>query len=229
MGENTVAKRIKWILFGVVLFLPLFSVLIKKPHRTWEEGALPVSAVKKSTEVVATPTASPPPALTPADRRQDRLAAQILASKNDNDPRLDRDLKVLGDGAKFLLRQRYSALAAEGLNERGTLVFLLGRNITSAADMAFLDGVIQSQRCLGLADCAHADQAQSAEQEAHHSGANSVTLAYPQIVALKAIESYLAAGGSLSAEARATLDRALGAPDPMVARLAESLVARLGR
>jgi hypothetical protein len=239
--------HLKWILLGVVLILP-FAVYLIKPLGLPMGSSDEVSAVDKTKASGSTAVAGAAPvvsgseprgdtretvAISAEDRRQDRLVATILASKNDNDPRLDSELRVLGEGAKHLLKSRYKQTPAEGLNERGTLVFLLGRNMTSNNDMLFMMSVVGSPRCLSLGDCAHADGAQDAAHEAHHSGTNAITLAYPQIVALKAIESYLNRGGNdtaMLAAARASLAQAAHqAPDPLVAGYARSLLARLGQ
>lgn len=137
----------------------------------------------------------------------------ILRAKDDNDPRLDRDFNALSESAKARLRRRYGELPAEYLNERGTIVYLLGRNMRTAADWEFLRGVVAEEPCLSLADCTRAD--------AEGARGDEVTLAYPALVALKIAHRELAANGPQSGLARALADAALRAEAPALRRLAE--------
>lgn len=128
--------------------------------------------------------------ITPQDYKKAAILDQIIMTGNDNDPRLDRDLRKLSEGAKILFQQRYESLPGESLNERGTIVFLLGRNIQSEDDVEFLNEVLAEPPCLSMASCSQAAPP-SAKEDAHHEAGTSVTLAYPQLQSLKAFEAYL--------------------------------------
>src|SRR5207302_220894 len=78
---------------------------------------------------------------------------EILRSRNDNDPRLDADFNDLSAETKRRFREKYGALAPEKRNERGTVVYLLGRNINDDRDWDFLREVAGEPPCLSLSDC----------------------------------------------------------------------------
>ena len=73
---------------------------------------------------------------TPASLAKAQLATleEILGSRNDNDPRLDRGFVGLSPEARELFREKYRSLAPERRNERGTIVYLLGKNLQTADD-----------------------------------------------------------------------------------------------
>ncbi len=110
-------------------------------------------------------------------------------SKNDGDPRFKSELRDLSAPVKSALRTRYRHLPLEWRNARATLIFLLGREITSLEDAQFFVDVINEPQCLSLLDCRRSLSSADADSEA----TNPTTLAYPQIVALKSLERLLAA------------------------------------
>lgn len=162
---------------------------------------------------------------TPADFQQLHVLEQVLASKNDNDPRLDKDLRALTPAAKSLMRGRYGTTAPEKRNQRGTIVFLVGRELSSADDVNFLHSVLNEPPCLSLSNCSNEDKASMASDDHHHDGMNEVTLAYPQLVALKSIEAYLNQPGTteLTAALAAELDAARRSPVRKVASMADDI------
>ncbi len=111
----------------------------------------------------------------PVSARVRELEA-ILRSKNDNDPRLDTSFEGLSADEKRLFRAVYERLPRERRNERGTIVYLLGRNLSSPEDWAFYQAVVAEPPCLSLADCSRA---------ATGGDGDEVTLAYPALVALR--------------------------------------------
>jgi hypothetical protein len=178
-----------------------------------------------------TPVASSQASASRLDDDQLKLGIlnEVLASRNDNDPRLDRDLKILSPGARALLRARYAELAAEKRNERGTIVFLLGRHLESAQDFEFFQTVIAEQPCRSLKDCQSADAMDSNDHTGREMGID-VTLNYPQIVALKSLERLL--GGPMEAgqkqRAIGLLRQSMASPVPVVAKMARELYDRYG-
>ncbi|HXT01894.1 MAG TPA: hypothetical protein VN915_14560 [Elusimicrobiota bacterium] len=105
----------------------------------------------------------------------------ILLSRNDNDPRLDFDFNGLTPADKRAFRELYRETRREKRNERGTIVYLLGRNLTAPEDWAFLREVALEPPCLSLSDCSK-KPAPGSDEEAT---GDEVTLAYPSLVALR--------------------------------------------
>lgn len=136
-----------------------------------------------------TGTASVPAAVadshTPADIAAVTALTEILTSKNDNDARLDTAFNSLSPAAKTLFRDKYRTLAPEDRNGRGTIVYLLGKNLKDETDWAFLREVVSEPPCLSLADCA----VPAEMTEEHNETGMAVTLAYPALVALKQAEN----------------------------------------
>lgn len=138
----------------------------------------------------ATPLAAQPlptglpasaPALGAEDQARVSLLDEFFRTKNDNDPRMDTELRHLSPALKQAFVAKYAALPVEARNERGTIVFLIGRDLTSAADVEFLHSVLTEAPCMGLASCGSVDRGDD-----HSQLASDITLAYPQLVALKA-------------------------------------------
>src|SRR5215210_5756384 len=75
------------------------------------------------------------------------ILEEIFQTKNDNDPRLDQEFNQLTPKAKEALEEKYRQLTPESRNERGTIVFLLGKNLSSEEDFKFLREVVSEKRC----------------------------------------------------------------------------------
>ncbi|MBI5202421.1 MAG: hypothetical protein HY925_12595 [Elusimicrobia bacterium] len=132
-----------------------------------------------------------------------RLLEDVLKAKNDNDPRLDSGFENLTPEEKRVFRTLYSKIPREGRNERGTVVYLLGRNLKQPEDWTFLREVVSEPPCLGLQDCSRPG------------AGDEVTLAYPALVALRQAR----AGGDI-AELERVLAAARSSGVPAVARAA---------
>jgi hypothetical protein len=154
----------------------------------------------------------------------------VLESRNDNDQRLDKDLKVLSAGAKQLLRQRYEEFPPEGRNERGTIVFLVGRNLTEKSDIEFMEKVLSEAPCRSMQNCKE-DSPRSQGADAHSETGIEVSLNYPQIVALKSLERILELGESdpLYQYAWEEILRARQSPIPKVAEMARDIEAKYSK
>lgn len=150
-----------------------------------------------------------------------RILQEILRTRQDDDPRLDRELRHLNGQEKREFRGLYETLPAEKLGSRGLILFLLGRNLEGQEDYLFFESVFAESPCLSLADCRGAS-AQSGDEPVSHAGGQNALLTYPQRVALKMLERRDSKG--LDAERRVWRRRALEAAtafgDPEVARLA---------
>jgi len=159
-----------------------------------------------------------------ADRRTDaqlRILEEILESRDDNDPRLDSEFARLSTRARERMRARYLSLPREARNERGTVVYLLGRD-PSLEDWDFLTRVVSEPPCLSLADCAKAPE----RDEPHPAMGDEVTLAYPALVALRQAGRALERDPS-HGPARAVAVAAADSKAPPVARSAARLLGKL--
>jgi hypothetical protein len=180
----------------------------------------------------AAPSAVAPVKPAAAAKPADSLAElnSILEAGDDNDPRLDTDFNALTPQTKRLFRQRYSQAPAEQRNTRGTIVMLLGENLDSPEDWAFLRSVLSEPPCQSLEDCSHPAASK------HQENGMRVTLAYPQMVALTQVEDRLKEArqpggqgqGAAVQEAVQALRVAKASPVPAVSELAGELMARYG-
>ena len=153
---------------------------------------------------------------------KEALLDDIFRSKNDNDPRLDSGFNDLSPETKTIFRLKYRRLPPERLNERGTIAYLLGKNLASPEDWAFLRELVVEPPCLSLADCAKED----AFAQARENTGDAVTLAYPALVALKQAQRVLEnarSGGADRREALAVVRAAKGSRAPIVARTAAEI------
>lgn len=116
-----------------------------------------------------------------------QILSEIFQSKNDNDPRLDSEFKNLSPHTKLALQKEYKETPVELRNERGTIVFILGRNLNSQEDFQFFKQVISEPPCLSLSDCTKAPD----EDHSETSTQVGITLEYPQIVVLKSLQNFL--------------------------------------
>ena len=143
------------------------------------------------------PASAPAPAVPPREaaasvlptaRRsvpQDKAALldEVLRARNDSDPRLESAFNGLSVETRRSFRETYRRLPPEKRNQRGTIVYLLGKNLAAAEDWAFLREVAGESPCLSLADCSKADPDDSVGDE--------TTLSYPALVALVQAERVL--------------------------------------
>lgn len=111
---------------------------------------------------------------------------EILKSKNDNDPRLDTDLRSLSTPLKQALYRRYGSIPDEDRNARGLIVFLIARDLKTTADVTFLKGVYREEPCLSLENCSV-----TGNETTHLSGTNQTTMNYPQLAGLHQLERQL--------------------------------------
>jgi hypothetical protein len=214
--------------FAAFIFLRLPHIQ-KPPSATQYLHEGPATMVAPSAHPLSVnPAEVSVPATSAHDRAQADTLEKILASHNDNDMRLDTELKLLNAGAKELFRQKYEQLAPEKRNERGTIVFLLGRNLTQERDLAFMSKVLAEPPCRSMQNCA-SDPPPS--RDVHGDNAVDVSLAYPPIVALKSLERVLGGGRGSPGFERALeiVHTATQSPVTIVANLAHALEARYER
>ncbi|MCM2277134.1 MAG: hypothetical protein NDJ89_03595, partial [Oligoflexia bacterium] len=196
------------------------------------DSPMETNAVSPLAEPAAMPRETPPlpslPPLNSQDSRKFRMLEEILVSRNDNDPRLDRELKGLSPELKAALRAKYQQLPAEDRNGRGTIAFLVGREAAQPEDFEFLGRILSEPACLSLADCTREPPAVAAE-ELHLEGTTEVTLAYPQLVALKWLETDRPLEGPAREAALRALESAKRSNNPIVSRKAAEIEKKLSR
>ena len=141
-----------------------------------------------------TPEAIPTKArnLAASDEPKWAVFENILKTKNDNDPRMDRVLKNLSAEFHEALYEKYELLAPEDRNGKGLIIFLISRDLRSIEDFQFLKKIYQESPCLSLADCKTL-----APESPHHSSTDQTTLIYGQLTALYAIDKQLSENPSL--------------------------------
>jgi len=140
----------------------------------------------------ASPSQIPPPAgqaslpLNSEDQKKITVLNEILTTKNDNDPRMDTELRNFSPAAKSAIQKKYQETVNEMRNERGTLVFLLGREIKDASELVFFREVLREKPCLSLENCEKTPGGHSGEEE-HLEAINETTANYPQLMAVRAL------------------------------------------
>lgn len=124
--------------------------------------------------------------LSPGEQKQWQVFQEILKSRNDNDPRLDKELSQLSVELHQLLKEKYSQLPAESRNERGLITFLVARDLKGAEDLEFLKAVYEEAPCLSLENCGV-----RSNSDPHLSGIDQNSMNYPQLAALYQLEKQL--------------------------------------
>jgi hypothetical protein len=137
------------------------------------------------------------------------LLQNMLGAHNDNDPAYDTAMRNLTPETKIAMQTKYRSTAREKRNDRGTIVFVLGREIKTDSDLKFMEEVLNEAPCLSLANCeADADMSAHVDSE---SGVDT-TLVYPQLVAIRSLGTFIGAdsgaGADLKAAARTQLEQA---------------------
>lgn len=229
------------VLGGAALFFlspppaPPTAELDRRPAAAVTSGrgstALPENSDSVPTSAAATREPATDTARYPAPTAARlRVLDEVLRSRNDNDPRLDTEFRNLSSADKAALRAHYTELKAEDRNGRGTVVFLLGRELSEPADVAFLAEVLREKPCLSLADCSTDPRSGG---DPHAESGMGTTLAYPQHVALASFERTLREhperlkDPAFLEEVRRAVREGRASPVPAIARKAEDLASRL--
>ncbi len=137
-----------------------------------------------STAVTAAPQALPQ--LPENEKPAWQALEEILKSKNDNDPRLDTALSQLSAEFHKAIYSKYLSLKPEDRNERGTLVFLVARDLKTEADIDFLQTVYEESPCLNMANCAA-----NSENDPQENNGQQTSLNYPQLAGLYQVDAQL--------------------------------------
>lgn len=127
------------------------------------------------------------------DLQQWQVIEEVLISRNDNDLRVDSELKSISANLKERIKDEYHRLPMENRNGRGFLVFLIARDMKSAKDVEFMKSVFEEKPCLSLGDCGSI-----AEENPHLDSINNVSLNYPQMAILFQLKRKLEAEPSVA-------------------------------
>ncbi len=163
--------------------------------------------------------------LSPVTAQKIQVLDEILISHNDNDPRMDSTLKDLDSETKSVLRKKYNSLPETQRNARGTIVFLIGRNLTDPADYQFLEQVLGEAPCLGMVQCTQPMNATGLD--GHEENGFGVVLDYPQLTALKAVENHPAKSESLKRLQDEVLQIAKASRSAKVSEAAEAVLKKI--
>jgi hypothetical protein len=164
--------------------VPSADPLLKAPDGN-QPGALLMTPSGAPSGTPAAPVVSAS-TLTPADQQKMKALDEIFTSKNDNDPRIDTELKNFTPEMKAALVSKYTRIPSEHRNEKGTVAFLIGREINSKADVDFLKGILMEKPCLSLGDC-NQPPAPHTGADDHYEATNETTARYPQLVSIRAL------------------------------------------
>jgi len=200
-----------------------------------ESNQLSSSSPKHDTPSIAAPASE-----TKSPSLHDNFSAQeksqwatfedILKTKNDNDPRLDQDLKKISSRFREALYEKYAQLPPEDHSRRGLVAYLIARNGSSIEDMQFLKKIFQEPPCLSMADCKSAP----VNQDPHHTSVDQTTLVYEQLSVLYLLERQISQNPSLLNDAASrsgfiqVLAQAESYPVPTVHEKARALRAKYG-
>lgn len=203
-------------LIGALLIAGLFLFLRSRNHESAtnflkpsqlnfsESNQLPVtnSATEKTnTETLKNQTLASVSHenFSPQEKSQWMIFEDILKTKNDNDSRLDQDLKKTSSRFRKALYEKYTQLPPEDHSRRGLVIYLIGRDASSIEDLQFLKKVYQEPPCLSMADCKSA----AVNQDPHHSSVDQTTLVYEQLSGLYLIERQISQNPNLLNDAAA--------------------------
>ena len=188
------------LLLGALLTAGLFLFKAQRPRplevselkpsqlNLSQSNSLPTTSTNAQVEAVEKPELILPKAqqLQNEDKSKWDVFDNIVKTKNDNDPRLDHELKNLSPALREALFEKYDSLPQEDRSARGLIAYLIARELKTPEDAQFLKQVYQEAPCLSLADCKT-----SAPDDPHHSSTNQTTLVYPQLSLLYVIEKQL--------------------------------------
>jgi hypothetical protein len=162
-----------------------------------------------------------------ADSPKLKLLKEILLTKNDNDPRLDSEFTSLSPELKQELKQLYHDLPKESLNQRGTVLFVLAKDLSRTQDLEIFGVALTEEACLSFANCS---QSPNESPDDHLDSVNEVSLLYPQMVALNRLENLIHKADFFShtddyiREVREILQKATLSKEPRIQQKAENLL-----
>lgn len=178
---------------ALVLILVIVFFVYQKPEEAFTDEAknAPNEPQKISFAVPSQPLpilSEPTQKFSPPTIAKLKILDEIFASRNDNDSRLDTEFEEISPEVRAALIVSYKSLPKERLNERGTIIFLLGKKIEEEKDVDFFQDIIAEAPCLSLNDCNKESIVESLGDE-HLAESQATTLVYPQLVALRLVSS----------------------------------------
>lgn len=162
--------------------------------------------------------------LSPEDQKKWEDLQEILVSRNDNDPRIDKEFKNLSDQMHRTLQAQYHEFPLENRNQRGLIAFLIARDLKDTDDLEFLKKIYQEAPCLSLENCGS-----RTSSDPHLSGIDESSMNYPQLVSLYQLEAKLRTkpelflDGSMKDYAREVIEQALRFPVSSVQKKAAEI------
>jgi hypothetical protein len=128
-----------------------------------------------------------PQGFSAVETKQWTVFQEIVNSRNDNDPRIDQELKTLSPKMHENLIKAYQQLPMENRNSRGLIAFLIARDLQSTRDVEFLKSIYQEQPCMSMGDCSKSETT----ADPHAEATNQTSLNYPQLAGLYQLEQQL--------------------------------------
>lgn len=127
-----------------------------------------------------------PQGFSEAETKQWTVFQEVVNSRDDNDPRIDQELRNLSPRMHENLRKTYQQLPMESRNSRGLIAFLIARDLQSVQDAEFLKGIYEEEPCRSMSDCTKAEAS-----DPHADATNQTSLNYPQLAGLYQLEQRL--------------------------------------
>ncbi|MNJ94640.1 hypothetical protein D3C87_123420 [compost metagenome] len=210
---------------GYILWTVVFSLTAASPEQSITPNSAQALLPAEPPPLQEAVSANNETALSPDVQKQLSILGEIFSSKNDNDPRMDNELRVLSDDAKSALIKMYQQLPLENRNERGTIVFLIGRNLNNKKDYQFLKEVLLEAPCLSLQNCFQnmPNNTDSHDHQDHTANSMAIVLDYPQLTALKALQKNKATKQELRALESDLLHMATSSRSRLVSELASEI------
>jgi hypothetical protein len=183
---NKARNNVSLLIIGAAVIVLPFFLAKRAPHSASVSSNVDKKVVVATENEAPALSAAAHNEIKPEDQKKLQVLQEILSSKNDNDPRVDSELKNLSPALHHSAIELYQKLPAENRNGRGFLVFLISRDLQYPEDYQFLQSIYEESPCLSLENCG---QTQNADP--HLSGVTNISLVYPQMVALYQIEKKL--------------------------------------
>lgn len=215
-------RQVGWILVGLggaILIAPfLLSNQSKNPTRFNKAEKIEVFRNQQSAEPIGELNDSELGKKTENkidEKTHEKLARleQVLSSNHDHHPELDTEFRQLTPALKTAMVNRYHSLDPSALNQRGTLVFILGREIQDSGDLQFFRQVLT----------------ENSKQPGAKTFSDDLSDHYPSVMAIRMQEERVKEekASVLRGEVEAILSEAASSPNPVIAREAKQALGRL--
>jgi hypothetical protein len=203
---------------------PQSTVVDSKGTLIEQSNNLETTATQPHVETASVLADSKGPILSALDKKYFSEFQQILKSKNDNDPRIDKNFRHFSTSLHRVFQDQYRNLPMESRNERGLIAFLVARDIQDQEDFDFLKEVYLENPCLSMENCSS-----RSHSDPHLSGIDQASMNYPQLAVLYQLERQLVENSkrfddpNLKDQMKAILDQAAKFSVPSVQKKAEDI------